>query len=303
MSRAEKPIDEKRDAAIGLVGVGLLGNALASRLILAGFPVTGWDVNADARRGLEELGGTVASGVVDAMSCPRVFLSLPHDGIVAEVLAESADVLEAGTLVIDTTTGDPDSQAAAGAGLAERGVAYLDATIAGSSRHVREGSAVVMAGGDAGAFAACRELLDSFASRTIHVGPCGSGSRMKLVVNLVLGLNRAALAEGLALAGGFGLDLPLVLECLQAGPARSRVMEDKGRKMINSEFQPQARLAQHLKDVGLILASGEQHDVSLPLSVVHERLLAVVEAAGFGGEDNSAVFRAYGAGGGGRLLD
>ncbi|MDP7277366.1 MAG: NAD(P)-binding domain-containing protein, partial [Planctomycetaceae bacterium] len=78
MSRAEKPIDEKCDAAIGLVGVGLLGNALASRLILAGFPVTGWDVNADARRGLEELGGTVASGVVDAMSCPRVFLSLPH---------------------------------------------------------------------------------------------------------------------------------------------------------------------------------------------------------------------------------
>ena len=94
-----------------------------------------------------------------------------------------------------------------------------------------------------------------------------------------------------------------MLECLQAGPARSRVMEDKGRKMINGEFQPQARLTQHLKDVALILASGEQHDVPLPLSVVHERLLAVVEAAGFGAEDNSAVFRAYGAGGGGRLLD
>lgn len=303
MSVTGKPIEGKRGEPVGLVGVGLLGSALASRLLSAGFPVIGWDVSAEARRGLGELGGTVASGVADAISCSRVLLSLPHDGVVAEVLAEAGERPAAGTVVIDTSTGDPDGQAAVGVGLAQRGVDYLDATVAGSSRHVREGTAVVMAGGDAEAFAGCRDLFDSFAVRTIHVGPCGSGSRMKLVVNLVLGLNRAALAEGLALAGGLGLDLPLALECLQAGPAGSRAVDDKGQKMITGEFDPQARLGQHLKDVGLILASGAQHDVPLPLSVVHERLLTAVEAAGFGGEDNSAVCRAYGAHGGGPLID
>jgi len=279
---------------VGLVGAGLLGQAIAARLLGAGYAVTGWDTSGTAREALAEMGGTIATDSAAAFGCRRIMLSLPDDEAVAEVLAESGEALPDGATLIDTTTGDPFRQAATGQRLAERGVAYLDATVGGSSQHVREGTAVVMAGGDPLAFADCEDLLATFASRVFHVGACGSGSRMKLVVNLVLGLNRAALAEGLALANGFDLDPQLVLECLLAGPARSQAMDDKGQKMIEGRFDPQARLSQHLKDVRLIVEAGRNLDVPLPLSQLHEGLLAAVEAAGFGGDDNSAVIRAWG---------
>ena len=293
----------ERSETIGLVGVGLLGQALASRFVAAGLPVIGWDLSSEARQALGELGATVAASAADALGCRRVVLCLPDDGIVAGVLEESGTALLSGATVIDTTTGDPVRQASTGAMLAERGVAYLDATVGGSSRHVRDGVAVVMAGGDADAFAACGDLFGAFSAQAIHVGECGSGSKMKLVVNLVLGLNRAALAEGLALAGGLNLEADLALQCLQAGPAWSRAMDDKGAKMIEGRFEPQARLSQHLKDVRLILEAGRESGVQLPLSRLHRQLLAAVEEAGFGGDDNSAVIRAWGIHGNGPLID
>ena len=295
--------DMPRDEVVGLVGIGLLGQALALRLLAAGFSVVGWDTSDAAREALVEMGGTAATDCGEALACRRVLLSLPDDTVVAEVLEESGESLAEGTTVIDTTTGDPLRQARIGRRLAEQGISYLDATVGGSSRHVREGTAVVMAGGANQAFAGCKDLLDAFTSRVFHVGDCGSGSRMKLVVNLVLGLNRAALAEGLALADGFELDPLLALECLQAGPAWSRAMDDKGQKMIVGDFQPQARLSQHLKDVRLIIEAAADLDVVLPLSQSHQGLLEAVEAAGFGDDDNSAVIRAWGLHGDGPLVD
>src|SRR6185436_1237882 len=96
---------------------------------------------------------------------------------------------------------------------------------------------------------AARHLLATLAGKIFHVGPAGSGARMKLVVNLVLGLHRAVLAEGLGLAEAYGLDLDRTLEVLRSGAAASRVMDAKGRKMIERDYRPQAKLAQHLKDV------------------------------------------------------
>ena len=175
----------------------------------------------------------------------------------------------------------------------ERGIHYLDATIAGSSAQVRRGDVIVMIGGDGTAVQACDDLLRTFAKQSFHLGPCGSGARMKLVVNLVLGLNRAVLAEGLAFANACGVDLAAALDVLQAGPAFSRVMETKGRKMLERNFQPQARLHQHLKDVRLILAEAAKHGAKTPLSAVHRQLLEALDAAGYGDEDNSAIVRAF----------
>jgi 3-hydroxyisobutyrate dehydrogenase-like beta-hydroxyacid dehydrogenase len=177
--------------------------------------------------------------------------------------------------------------------LAGRGVPYLDATVAGSSEQVRAGEAVVLLGGDRAAGAACVDLFACFAREWFHLGPWGSGARMKLVVNLVLGLHRAALAEGLAFARACGLDLPETLRVLRAGPARSQVMDTKGRKMIEGDFTPQARLSQHLKDVRLILAEAGRVGARVPLSLLHAELLGRLEAAGWGEEDNAAVFRAF----------
>jgi 3-hydroxyisobutyrate dehydrogenase-like beta-hydroxyacid dehydrogenase len=279
---------------IGLVGVGLLGTALAERFLGAGFAVVGFDVNPERCAALARLGGRPAASASEiARCCSRLVLSLPSTPIVEAVLQELAPHLSAGLYLVDTTTGDPERTAVLGAELDRRGVLYLDATISGSSEQVRAGEAVVMVGGERASSERCADLFACFAREWFHVGSWGSGARMKLVVNLVLGLNRAVLAEGLSLARACGLDLPETLRVLRAGAAYSRVMDTKGPKMIAGEFQPQARLSQHLKDVRLILAEAERVGALVPLSRLHRDLLEAVERGGWGEEDNSAVIRAY----------
>jgi 3-hydroxyisobutyrate dehydrogenase-like beta-hydroxyacid dehydrogenase len=280
MNRAESE-------TVGLIGLGLLGGAIAERLTQAGFVVYGYDVRP-------ECGGQAASAADVARNARRILLSLPNSDIGAAVLDEITPHLTAGALVIDTTTGDPDQIAGFGAALAACGVRYLDATVGGSSKLVREGAAIVMVGGEPGAFEQCRDLFDSFAGRAFHVGPCGSGARMKLVFNLVLGLNRAVLAEALSFAARYGVDPAAALDVLKAGAAYSKVMDIKGGKMLTGDFTPEARLSQHLKDVRLILSAAEHCGAKVPLSEIHRALLEQAEAAGFGTLDNSAVIKAFG---------
>ena len=115
---------------------------------------------------------------------------------------------------------------------------------------------------------------------------------MKLVSNLVLGLNRAALAEGLAFAEVLGLDADATLQVLQGSAAYSRQMDTKGRKMIDRDFAPQAKLSQHLKDVRLMLHAATAAGLTLTLTDAHRQLLERAEALGFGDRDNSAVVEA-----------
>lgn len=280
--------------AIGLIGAGLLGSALAERMLHAGLAVIGYDIDSRRRELLRAAGAVSVDSAHDvAARCRRVVLSLPTSDEVEAVVDQIEGVLEQDALVIDTTTGEPDRTAMLGARLAARGVGYVDATVSGSSAQARACDVVVMAGGQPAAVEACEDLFACFARRWFHVGPCGSGARMKLVANLVLGLNRAALAEGLSLAKAIGLEPPTALEVLKEGAAYSRAMDTKGEKMVRGDFSPQARLSQHLKDVRLILASAAKAGIDLPLSSVHQRLLEQVEAAGFGAADNSAVIKAF----------
>lgn len=115
---------------------------------------------------------------------------------------------------------------------------------------------------------------------------------MKLVTNLVLGLNRAALAEGLAFAESLGLDPAMALAVLRESMAYSRIMDTKGPKMVARNFTPEARLSQHLKDVRLIREAAARVGRSLPLSTEHQRLLELAESLGLGDHDNSAILDA-----------
>jgi 3-hydroxyisobutyrate dehydrogenase-like beta-hydroxyacid dehydrogenase len=282
-----------RSAATGTIGLGLLGSAVAARLRAAGCELRGYD--SDPRRlcAFVESGGVAldsASAVFAA--CEVTFLALPDSNVVASLL-EAAPTLTPGATVIDLTTGDPERMALFGSELAARGVEYLDATVGGSSEQVREGDAIVMVGGEGAAVDRHRGLLAFFAREIFHVGLWGSGARMKLAMNLVLGLNRAALAEGLAFAAACGLAKEDALRVFRSGPAWSRVMDTKGRRMIDRDFAPAARLSQHRKDVDLILAAAARNGAQTPLSRVHRDLLTKVERAGFGGEDNSAILQAF----------
>ena len=282
------------DERIGLIGVGLLGSALAERLIKAGFSVFGFDVDVARCEELTSLGGTLGQSPADvATMCRRILLSLPNSDVVAEVVDEMVPELRPGCLIIDTTTGEPSATGELGARLAESHIDYVDATIAGSSEQARRRDVIVMVGGHAESFADNSDLFSTFARETFHVGAWGSGARMKLVVNLVLGLSRAILAEGLSFARASGLDPTETLRILKASPAYSRAMDTKGEKMLAGDFAPQARLAQHLKDVRLILQHGKDAEVHLPLSVQHAQLLESLIAQGHGELDNSAVILAY----------
>jgi 3-hydroxyisobutyrate dehydrogenase-like beta-hydroxyacid dehydrogenase len=266
---------------LGIIGIGLMGQALAECLRGAGFEVIGWD--RDPARSLD-----AGSAEEVITRCQRVLVSLPDSLVVQEVLRPLP--FRAGQIILDTTTGHPEHAASLGAELAEKGVSYLDATISGSSAQVLKKEVSVMTGGDEEAFRQCADIFAAFATHTLHTGPCGSGSQMKLVTNLVLGLNRAALAEGLAFAADLGLDPALTLKALTGSMAYSRIMDTKGTKMTQRDFTPQARLSQHLKDVRLMLSTSSK---PLPLSEAHRQLLEKAEALGCGDLDNSAILRAY----------
>jgi 3-hydroxyisobutyrate dehydrogenase-like beta-hydroxyacid dehydrogenase len=276
---------------VGMIGLGLMGTALTERLLEAGYAV--WVHN----RTREKADPLVARGAQWADNplavCDRVLISLYTTDTVEEVLGQLDGGLRPCQILIDTTTGEPEQTVRLGARLAARGVQYLDAPISGSSEQTRRGEATAIVGGPQEAFAACRDLFDCCAQKTIYAGPCGSGSRMKLVSNLVLGLNRAALAEGLVFAQALGIDLEAALQVLIGSMAYSRIMDTKGRKMIEGDFRTQARLSQHLKDIRLILQAASVAGQDLPLTEAHRRLLEAAEAAGFGDADNSAIIRAY----------
>lgn len=275
---------------LGFIGLGLLGEALAERALAAGLAVVGFDIDPERCLMLQRAGGRALGSAREvAQSCQRILLALPHDGVTSEVLQELAPVLARNTLILDATTGNPEVSVAHADALTRRGVTYLDTTVSGSSAQARAGEALLMVGGPQAAFDQCQELFHVLAVRTIHTGPSGTGAQMKLVTNLVLGLNRAALAEGLAFASAFGYDVKQTLEILRTSMAYSRIMDTKGEKMIQSDFQPQAKLSQHLKDVRLMLEAAADAGMQLPLTETHRRLLEQAEAAGLGDLDNSAI--------------
>ena len=287
----------KEKNMIGLIGVGLIGSAIAERLIAGGLRGVGWDLDPGCLQDLRRLGGGVAEAAEQVFrSCDHVLLSLPSHHEVNEVLKVCGPALRPGLVVIDTTTGDPVSTEQVAEILTARQVGYLDATISGSSAQVRTGAVTLMVGGALETFAACADIFSAVGQRTFHTGPAGTGAKMKLVTNLVLGLNRAALAEGLAFAQSFGLDLARTLEVMRGSAAYSRIMDTKGERMINRDFAPDARLSQHLKDVRLIVSIGQQAGLPMPLSTAHRAVLEQAEAAGCGDLDNSAIIAVLSAG-------
>jgi 3-hydroxyisobutyrate dehydrogenase-like beta-hydroxyacid dehydrogenase len=222
-----------------------------------------------------------------------VLFSLPGPVQVAETVQRIQVHLRPGSIILDTTTGDPEQVEQAATRLAGFGAAYLDCEIGGSSRQAEAGEAIIICGGDADAFGRSRDILEALSTRIFHTGLAGTGTRMKLALNIAIGLHRAVLAESLSFAAANGIDAERALDILKSGPAYSKAMDIKGPKMLTGDFTPEARLAQHLKDVRLILQTGEKVGAILPLSRVHESLLSHAAEIGFGGEDNSAVIKMF----------
>ncbi len=274
-----------------MVGLGLMGTALVERWLEAGRTVRVWNRSPEKAAVLTDRGAVWTDSPFAEGG--TVIVSLYSSDVVDEVLQRFEGDLRSGTTIVDTTTGNPEDALRFAEQLAGRGIAYLDAPISGSSEQTRRGEATAMVGGNRATFDACVELWPLVAKHVFYCGPTGSASRMKLVTNLVLGLNRAALAEGLAFAEATGVDPRAALEVLRGSAAYSRQMDAKGEKMLAGEYAPVARLSQHLKDVRLMLAAAKMCGLELPLSQTHRELLERAESAGWGDLDNSAIRRVW----------
>jgi len=166
-------------------------------------------------------------------------------------------------------------------------VRYVEAPLSGSSEAIRRGEASMFVGGDA---SGCEDLLAAISSRRHAVGAVGMASRAKLATNLVLGLNRAALAEGMAFAEMLGIDRRRFLDLYRDSPAASAAAVAKGEKMVSGDYAPESRIRQHLKDVQHIRKYAR---MPLPLTDAHQKLLDEAVAAGDGELDNAAIIRRW----------
>ena len=252
-------------ADVAILGLGLMGSTLAAHLHADGQTVAGYDPDSDRREDVARLGGEVFDSVAGAVSAaPIVVLSLPNSAITLEVCNEivAASAVES-LLVIDTTTGDPNDSMLAATNLAAAGHRYTDATISGNAAQFGERDVIFMIGGAPADVAQATEFLAPFGRAVYGVGDVGAGSRAKLVVNHVLSINRAALAEGLAVAEKAGIELDQMLEVLRDSAAQSKAMHIWGKRMVEGDHEaPASRIRQGHKDSRLI----NEHAASLGAS-------------------------------------
>jgi 3-hydroxyisobutyrate dehydrogenase-like beta-hydroxyacid dehydrogenase len=283
---------------IAVVGVGLMGASLAKHLLAAGYPLIVHDLDPAKVETLVKLGARKAGAAEKiAEEVDVIMLSLPNSHIVNDVLANSLKLFETGRkglIVVDTSTPDPDMSIQTAARLRERGIEMMDGTISGTSEMFAQKDAIFMVGGAESAYRECEEIFRAASRGTFHMGPNGAGANTKLVVNLVLSLNRMALAEGLTLAAKAGLDQAQALKVLKQSAAASSAMDQKGDRMVQRNFaKPASTLTTSYKDSRLILALGAKLDCPLPMMSLYVQALASEVAKGKTNLDPATIIDFY----------
>jgi 3-hydroxyisobutyrate dehydrogenase-like beta-hydroxyacid dehydrogenase len=283
--------------AVGIVGLGLLGSAVASRLLAAGHAVVGHDVRAERLAALEAMGGKPAASAAEAARASEAVITLlPSLAAVEEVIlgaAGLAAVLRPEQPVIQMSTISPALTERLDAALRARGLAFLDTPVSGTSGMVARGDGIIFVGGERGLYDRWRPVLEAVLPHSAYIGRAGQAMVLKLIANLLVALHSAAAAEALTMARRAGLDLPLALDVLARSAATSRMLEVRGPMMAREEFPPQMKLDLFMKDLHLIQDAAGAAGAAVPLTDVAERLYAAAAGAGHDQEDLSVVIRAF----------
>jgi 3-hydroxyisobutyrate dehydrogenase-like beta-hydroxyacid dehydrogenase len=278
---------------VGVIGLGLMGEVFSRRLIDGGQSVVGYDIDATKGVRLADLGGRAAASIAEvARACDPIVLAVFDTSQVEDVVENHIfPAVGEGKIVLCTSTCDPDRIVALGERVMARGIRFLETPVSGTSEQVRRGDGVGLIGGNRDTAAEAEAVLAILFPRRFHVGHIGDGGRTKLAVNLILGLNRMALAEGLVFATRLGLDPAAFLPVVKASAAYSQIMDVKGGKMLDGDFTPEGRVRQTLKDVHLMLEQARRHGQALPMLNVHCDVLEACVRAGEADLDNSAVIK------------
>jgi len=286
-----------QDLRVAVLGTGIMGSAMARRLVTAGLPTTVWDRSPSATAPLGQAGTVVASSAAEAAAGARVVITmLPTADVVTAVVfdagvtgafAPGAVWAQMGTIGVAAT-----NEIAGRLREVRPDVLFVDAPVSGSKGPAENGQLLILASGPPEAGAILARAFSAIGRKTVWLGPAGQGSRMKLVVNAYMSILIEGVAEALELASRLGIDPAKLDEVIEDGPLDAPIADAKLHKMERGDFAPEFPLEWALKDVELALRAADSDTPPL-LAALARHWRAAVDA-GYGREDISAARLALG---------
>jgi len=279
---------------VGYLGMGIMGSAMANRLIDAGFDVTLWNRTKERCDPLKAKGAKVADtpqAVVEA--CDIVFACTSDPESARKVVFGEGGVLagiSAGKKYVDMSTVDEECAIEIATAIKSKGGLFLEAPVSGSKAPAVSGQLVILAAGDESLRNDAQPCFDVMGKKTFFLGEVGAGARMKLVVNMVMAVNIEALSEGLALGQKAGLKGSDIMAVLEEGALKSPLYSLKGPKMLEGDYAPNFPLKHQQKDIRLAVDLGQKVGQPLPVAAAANEVFKAALAAGHGDADMSAIF-------------
>ena len=279
---------------IGFIGLGVMGSGMAARLVESGFDVTVYNRTRAKAEEVAKLGARVAATPAEAArEADVVCLSLPDpDAVNGVVFGEDGVMssLREGGYLLDMSTVPPDFARSLAAKSASAGRAALDTCVLGNPMHSRQGELRVMVGGAEADFEATYPILETIGKEVTYLGENGMGATMKLVLNMLMGVQMPALAEAVVLGERAGLDREKMLEMIGKSGYSSPVMTFRCALMAQRNFRiPAFKLGLMRKDMMLVLSEAQKHGVPMPVSESAHAMLTAASAQGLGDLDVAAV--------------
>jgi len=281
--------------AVAVLGAGIMGSAMARRLLSAGLPVTVWDRSASVRTSLA--GAMAAASAREAVRDARVVItmlptadvvsSVVFEGGVADAFVEGCVWAQMGTIGVEATMAVRDRL-----GAVRPDVVFLDAPVSGSKGPAEQGQLLILASGPAAAAGTVGPVFAAIGRKTVWLGEAGKGSQVKLVVNAYMSVLIEGVAEALELADRLGIGHQQLEEVIEGGPLDAPIADAKLHKMDQGDFAAEFPLEWALKDVDLAISAAHASDLPLLTALSHQWHLAV--EAGHGREDVSAARLALG---------
>jgi 3-hydroxyisobutyrate dehydrogenase-like beta-hydroxyacid dehydrogenase len=277
---------------LGFVGVGYMGRPIAQRLLESGFRLTAYDRDRSKSEELIRSGGTVAETVAElASSCNVVLSCLPNDEAVRKTYRGTAGAFanaQRGSLIIDMSTVYPETSQELSRVGSQHGVGVLDVTISGSTPAAEQGTLTLFGGGDQASFEAAESIFRALARKYFYMGPSGSGAKMKLVANTLLGIGMQAIAEAVALGERAGLNRNRLLDVLSQTAVVAPAHLGKLQRAMDGDYSPQFPLRLMKKDLWLILNLAAAVGARMPATEAAFQVNALQSEQG-NEEDFSAV--------------
>jgi 2-hydroxy-3-oxopropionate reductase len=282
---------------IGFIGLGIMGKPMSRNLLKAGHELCCYGRRREVTRELAGAGAVIAASIGElARECSFIITMLPNSPQVQEVALGSDGIAEnakPGTLFVDMSSIVPLATRSIHAALKTRGIRMLDAPVSGGEPKAVDASLSVMAGGALDDFEEALPVLRSMAASVVRVGEIGAGNAAKLANQIVVGVNIAALAEGLVLAAKAGVDPELVFQAIRGGLAGSAVMEAKAPMMLDRNIKPGFKVNLHIKDLGNALETAHSVGAPLPLSAAVMEMMQALKVDELGDADHGALIRYY----------